>query len=170
MAVTGDFYNSTTNIRAYERGALGTPGEFHDTVIGPVPFFDAPPADAPPPPDHKGPKNLGLELRNASVTGVISAAGQAYKDGRTRITEDNRLEMSNVRQWAQAPVNNGVCVSLDGSSAWTVTGDSWITALDLAEGAQVKAPAGKRLVMTVDGTETVPAPGRYTGVIHFSVA
>lgn len=170
MAVTGDFYNSTTNIRAYERGALGTPGEFHDTLIGPVHFFDAPPEDMPAPPDHRGPKNLGLALKNASVTGVVSAAGQAYKDGLTRITEENRLEMSNVRQWAQAPVNNGVCVSLDGSSAWTVTGDSWITALDLAEGAQVKAPTGKRLVMTVDGTETVPAPGRYTGVIHFSIA
>ena len=169
MTVEGDFYNSTTNIRAYQRGALGTPGEFHDTLIGPVGFFDAPPEDMPMPPDHRGPKNLDLALRGASVTGVISAAGQAYRDGLTRITEENRLEMSNVRQWAQPPVNNGVCVSLDGSSVWTVTGESWITALDLAEGARLCAPDGKTLVMTVNGAETVPAPGRYAGLVHLTV-
>ncbi len=169
MSVEGDFYNSTTNIRAYERGGHGTPGEFHDTLIGPVGFFDAPPEDMPAPPDHRGPKNLGVTLANASVTGIISAAGQAYKDGLTRITEENRLEMSNVRQWAQPPVNNGVCVSLDEKSLWCVTGECWLTALDLAAGARLEAPAGKTLTMRVDGTETPVASGRYTGVIHLSV-
>lgn len=169
MSVEGDFYNSTTNIRAYERGGHGTPGEFHDTLIGPVGFFDAPPEDMPAPPDHRGPKNLGVTLANASVTGVISAAGQAYRDGLTRITEENRLEMSNVRQWAQPPVNNGVCVSLDEKSLWCVTGECWLTALDLAAGARLEAPAGKTLTMRVDGAETPVASGRYTGVIHLSV-
>ena len=169
MSVEGDFYNSTTNIRAYERGGHGTPGEFHDTLIGPVGFFDAPPEDMPAPPDHRGPKNLGVTLANASVTGVISAAGQAYRDGLTRITEENRLEMSNVRQWAQPPVNNGVCVSLDEKSLWCVTGECWLTALDLAAGARLEAPAGKALTMRVDGAETPVASGRYTGVIHLSV-
>lgn len=169
MSVEGDFYNSTTNIRAYERGGHGTPGEFHDTLIGPVGFFDAPPEDMPAPPDHRGPKNLGVTLANASVTGVISAAGQAYRDGLTRITEENRLEMSNVRQWAQPPVNNGVCVSLDEKSLWRVTGECWLTALDLAAGARLEAPAGKTLTMRVDGAETPVASGRYTGVIHLSV-
>ena len=169
MSVEGDFYNSTTNIRAYERGGHGTPGEFHDTLIGPVGFFDAPPEDMPAPPDHRGPKNLGVTLANASVTGIISAAGQAYKDGLTRITEENRLEMSNVRQWAQPPVNNGVCVSLDEKSLWCVTGECWLTALDLAVGARLEAPAGKTLTMRVDGAETPVASGRYTGVIHLSV-
>ena len=169
MSVEGDFYNSTTNIRAYERGGHGTPGEFHDTLIGPVGFFDAPPEDMPAPPDHRGPKNLGVTLANASVTGVISAAGQAYRDGLTRITEENRLEMSNVRQWAQPPVNNGVCVSLDEKSLWCVTGECWLTALDLAAGARLEAPAGKTLTMRVDGAETPVASGRYTGIIHLSV-
>lgn len=169
MNVTGDFYNSTTNIRAYARGALGTPGEFHDTLIGPVHFFDGPAEDMPMPPDHRGPKNLGLSLKNTRVTGVISSAGQAYRDGLTRITEENRLEISNVRQWAQPPVNNGVCLTLDGNSAWVVTGDSWITSLTLEDGATLAAPDGKTLVMTVNGTETPVASGAYTGVIHLSV-
>lgn len=169
MDVTGDFYNSTTNIRAYERGAVGTPGEFHDTLIGPVHFFDDPPEDMPMPPDNRGPKNLGLTLQNARVTGVISAAGQAYRDGLTRITEKNRLEISNVRQWAQAPVNNGVCLTLGRDSAWTVTGDSYITALTLDESAVIAAPEGKTVVMTVNGAETPITAGKYTGVIKLSV-
>ncbi len=169
MDVTGDIYNSTTNLRAYARGAKGTPGEFHDTLIGPVGFFDDPPADMPAPPDHRGPKNLSVTMENARVTGVISAAGQAYRDGVTRITEENRLEMSNVRQWAQAPVNNGVCVSLDGGSVWTVTGESFITALRLAPGAVLTAPAGGTLAMTVNGADTPIAPGTYAGVIRLMV-
>lgn len=169
MQVSGDFYNSTTNIRAYERGAQGTPGPFHDTLVGPVHFFDAPPEDMPMPPDHRGPKNLGLELKNAGVTGRISAAGQAYRDGLTRITEENRLELSNIHQWAQEPVNNGVCVSLDSRSVWTVTGDCWVTALDLAEGAKLLAPEGKTLKMTIGGEDAAIAAGRYTGVIKLSV-
>lgn len=169
MDVSGDFYNSTTNLRAYARGRHGSPGPFHDMLVGPVNFFDAPPEDMPAPPDHRGPKNLGLELKNARVTGKISSAGQAYRDGLTRITEENRLEMSNVRQWAQESVNNGVCVSLDKDSVWTVTGDCWITALELAPGARLEAPEGKTLKITVDGREAVNAPGRYAGAIRLEV-
>lgn len=169
MSVEGDFYNSTTNIRAYARGALGTPGPFHDTLIGPVHFFDGPPADMPMPPDHRGPKNLGMELKNARVTGRISAAGQAYRDGLTRITEENRLEMSNVRQWPQEAVNNGVCLKLDRNSLWTVTGDCYLTALALEEGARIEAPAGMTLKMTIDGEECSVAAGQYAGKIKLEV-
>ena len=169
MDVEGDFFNSTTNIRAYQRGALGTPGPFHDTLVGPVNFFDGPPPDMPVPPDHRGPKNLGVELKNARVTGLISAAGQAYRDGLTRITEENRLEMSNVRQWAQESVNNGVCVTLDENSVWTVTGDCYLTALTLAEGATLTAPAGNTLKMTIGGEEVSVAAGEYAGKIKLEV-
>lgn len=169
MTVEGDFFNSTTNIRACERATHGTPGPFHDTLVGPVHFFDAPPEDMPMPPDHRGPKNLGLALKNARVTGCISAAGQAYRDGVTSITEENRLELSNVRQWAQEPVNNGVCVSLDEASVWTVTGDCWLTALELSEGAQLLAPEGKELKMTIGGEDAAIAAGRYTGKIKLEV-
>lgn len=169
MTVEGDFFNSTTNIRACERATHGTPGPFHDTLVGPVHFFDAPPEDMPMPPDHRGPKNLALELKNARVTGCISAAGQAYREGVTSITEENRLELSNVHQWAQEPVNNGVCVSLDEASVWTVTGDCWLTALELCAGAQLLAPKGKTLKMTIGGEDAAIAAGRYTGKIKLEV-
>lgn len=121
------------------------------------------------PPDHRGPKNLAVSLKNACLAGVISSAGQAYRDGVTRITEENRLEMSNVRQWAQAPVNNGVCVTLDKDSVWTVTDESFITSLELAEGAKLEAAEGKTLAVTVNGAPIAVKPGKYTGVIRLAV-
>ena len=173
--ITGDFFNSTTNIRAYKRNARGGMGYFHDTVIGirdsdgegghweegnPRHGGD----------DLRGPKNLGMNLKGTKITGVISAASQAYREGLTLILEDNRLELSNVTQAAAPVVNNGVVITLDESSAWTVTGTSYVTALNIAEGASVTAPEGKTLTMTVDGVETAVAPGSYAGKIVLTVA
>ena len=173
--ITGDFFNSTTNIRAYKRNARGGMGYFHDTVIGirdsdgegghweegnPRHGGD----------DLRGPKNLGMNLKGTKITGVISAASQAYREGLTLILEDNRLELSNVTQAAAPVINNGVVITLDESSAWTVTGTSYVTALNIAEGATVAAPEGKTLTMTVDGVETAIVPGSYAGKIVLTVA
>ena len=40
------------------------------------------------------------------------------------------------------------------------------TALSLAEGARLEAPAGKSLVMTVNGEEMPDRTGEYAGVIR----
>lgn len=47
----GNFYNSTTNIRAYQRNAKGGMGVFHDTTVSIMPMFELPKdgEDAPPP-------------------------------------------------------------------------------------------------------------------------
>ena len=71
-------------------------------------------------------------------------------------------------------------MSMDGDSSWTVAGDSSLYSLTLADGAQLRAPAGHELEIYVDcemdnedlfydhtgGTrvETL-APGEYTGVV-----
>ena len=115
------------------------------------------------------PKNLAVTLNNTRITGVISSATQKYRDGLTSIDETNRLEMSNVTQTAAPPVNNGVVVSLDGKSAWTVTGTSYITKLVVAEGAKIAAAEGKTVKMTVDGEEKAIIPGTYTGKIVLTV-
>jgi hypothetical protein len=174
--LSGNFFNSTTNIRAYKQNAVGGMGKFHDTVIG-VNLGGGP--GGPPPgagpvrhggDDLRGPKNLGLNLTNVKIEGIISSATQAYKEGLTLILEDNRRELSNITQTAAATINNGVIVSLDKDSVWTVTGTSYITALNIAEGAQGKAPTGKTLTMTVDGKETAIKPGKYSGKIKMAVA
>lgn len=178
--LTGDFFNSTTNIQANKRSTQGGFGKFHDTLIGTgqghnEPTKDGKVADGPdaPKPDEDKPKmvmkdldtpkNLGLTLVDTTITGVISSATQHYREGLTLIDESNRREMSNITQKAAPTVNNGVIVSLDRTSRWTVTGTSYITALELAPGAVVDAPEGKTLKVTLDGKAIDLAPGRFAG-------
>lgn len=178
--LTGDFFNSTTNIQANKRSTQGGFGKFHDTLIGTgqghnEPTKDGKIADGPdaPKPDEDKPKmvmkdldtpkNLGLTLVDTTITGIISSATQHYREGLTLIDESNRREMSNITQKAAPTVNNGVIVSLDRTSRWTVTGTSYITALELAPGAVVDAPEGKTLKATLDGKAIDLAPGRFAG-------
>lgn len=178
--LTGDFFNSTTNIQANKRSTQGGFGKFHDTLIGTgqghnEPTKDGKIADGPdaPKPDEDKPKmvmkdldtpkNLGLTLVDTTITGIISSATQHYREGLTLIDESNRREMSNITQKAAPTVNNGVIVSLDHTSRWTVTGTSYITALELAPGAVVDAPEGKTLKVTLDGKAIDLAPGRFAG-------
>ena len=175
----GNLYNSTTNIRAYRNNEIGTMGEFHDTIIGirrrPDGGADNGAMMEPVRARHngddlRGPKNMGVNLKGSQITGIISSAGQAYREGLTRIDESNREELSNVTQWAAPTVNNGVVVSLDSGSAWTLTDTCYITGLTLADGAVLKAAGGKRLSMTVDGVETPVQSGAYIGKIVLSVS
>ena len=183
--LTGNFYNSTTNIGAHKRSTEGSKGRFHDTLVG-LPGMDdgaapggmppMPPMpegeDAPPMPmfkDNRTPKNLELNLKNTRLNGVVSSALQFYREGLTEIRYETRLELSNITQTAAPTVNNGVIVTLDNSSAWTVADTSYITALTLAPEAKLLAPEGKALRMTVDGNETPIAAGSYTGKIVLEV-
>lgn len=180
-SLTGDFLNSTTNIRACKRSTQGGFGKFHDTLIGSMAGPGGP--ATPPPPGSKAPvglpagmkdlecpKNLGLTLANTHITGVISSATQQYRDGLTLIDESNRLEMANITQTPAPTVNNGVIVTLDGKSTWTVTGTSYITRLDLADGAKVQAPAGRTLTVTLDGQPLELGPGSYSGALQLTVS
>ena len=165
MSVEGDIYNSTTNIRAYLTAERDGMGAFHDSVVGPVGFNgdNNADSDAPSEPgemkDQRGPKNLLVTMTKAHVTGVISAAVQAYPEGVTELTADNRHDVSNITQTAAAPVNNGVILAMDGDSVWTVTGRSYLTKLTLEPGAKLEG------VLTVDGVVLDAAPGVYTGSI-----
>lgn len=116
------------------------------------------------------PKNLALNLQNTRLEGVVSSATQHYREGIRFLEETIREELSNVTQTPAPTVNNGVLVRLDENSVWTVTGDSYITSLTLAEGAVVQAPAGRNLKVTVDGAETALTAGTITGKIHLTLA
>ena len=119
--------------------------------------------------DLMGAKNLDMKLVNAKVTGIISSADFAYKEGLTQITPENREELSNITQTAAKPINNGVILSVDGTSTWVVTGTSFLTKLVIEEGAVITGASGA-VRMTVDGTETALEPGTYTGVIEIAPA
>ena len=115
------------------------------------------------------PKNLTLNLKNTKLEGIVSSATQHYREGLKFLEETIREELSNVIQTPAPTVNNGVLVALDEKSVWTVTGDSYITSLTLAEGAVVTAPSGKKLAVTVDGQPAQLAAGIVTGKIHIAV-
>ena len=171
--ITGNFFNSTTNLRAHQTCMKGGMGKLHDRVLGIIP----PAPEGMPSPaqmrhngnDLRGAFNLGVTLEGSTVVGVISSASQAYREGLGLITQANRDELSNVTQTAAEPVNNGVVVTLDAASRWEVTGESYLTALTIAEGAEVAAPAGKTLTMTVDGVAVAVRPGTYAGLIRLTV-
>jgi hypothetical protein len=186
MEVTGNFFNSTTNLKANcrEKGPMvpmnKLPGmpfipELQDTSMGggtgsaPGAAPGGAPAGAENFEDHQGVKNLDLKFSKAKVKGVISAATAAYKDGLTVIEPANNREISAVTQTAHEPVNNGVIVSFDKDSVWTVTGTSYLTSLTVAKGAVIKAPEGQTLTMTVNGEKKAIANGIYTGKIVITV-
>lgn len=177
LTAAGDIYNSTTNIRAYRNSERGGMGAFHDTIIGPV-GFSGPSGEGAPemeipghnPEELRGPKNLGVNLKNAHVEGVISAAAQSYREGVTEITVDSWYELTNITQTAAAPVNNGVVLTIDTGSSWIVTGASYLSSLTIAEGAKLEAASGKKLAMTVNGKDTPVKPGSYQGKIVISLS
>jgi hypothetical protein len=159
--VSGDFYNSTTNLKA----------NCIENI--PMPYMagmgDAPPMKI----DNEafqGVKNLDFKIVNAKVNSVISAATAAYREGVVIIEPSNCKELSAVKQTANEAVNNGVIVSIDKDSTWTVTGTSYLTKLTIVKGAVIKAPKGKKLNMMVDGVKTAIAPGTYTGKIVMTIA
>jgi hypothetical protein len=159
----GDFLNSTTNLKANCRVPKGTHFDLNSEDLNEL-IAESPGVSqelTAQDDETQGPKNLVLNLKNASVTGIISSAVQQYKEGVTRIDEKNHHQLSNVIQTPAPTVNNGVIVNLEAASKWKVTGHCWLTALYISEDSQVLASR-----MTVDGQEVPVAPGKYTGKIE----
>ena len=156
METAGDIYNATTNLKANTRVFMPAPGlppmptsEHIRGVVGD---------------ELQGAKNLDLKLENAGLSGVISSAVNSYREGVESITKENLEEFFETAQTVAPPVNNGVILSLDKDSVWTVTGTSYLTGLTLAPGAQIKAPGGGTLTLTANG-QPITAPGTYSGLI-----
>ncbi|MPY34400.1 DUF4175 domain-containing protein [Streptomyces adustus] len=114
-------------------------------------------------------KNMVLTFEGSTVEGVISASEARHRV--STIDAANFQELGIVTNTVRAAVNNGAVVRLNSGSVWTVTGTSYLTSIALAADAAVKAPRGKRLTVTVDGTATVLEPGTtHTGAITLTVA
>ncbi len=171
MELTGDFYNAITNAASV--------GSIYE---GGMPDMSAPPPEemeipqdgsdfVPPMPEMKPstlrPINLVLSFRNVRYTGALSATRAKHRVG--IITAENNQELGMVTHRLCPAVNNGVIASFDGKSSWMVTKTCYLTALELADGATVAAPRGKKLTMTVDGKITPILPGTYQGNIVMTV-
>lgn len=114
-------------------------------------------------------QNLVLDFTRSTVTGVISASTTKHRV--STITIDQYREISEVTNTPGPVVNNGVVVTLGSRSTWTVTGTSYLSALTLAADAAVRAPRGRTVTLTVDGTPTaIEAGASYTGALTLTVA
>ncbi|WP_199854597.1 hypothetical protein [Streptomyces dioscori] len=114
-------------------------------------------------------QNLVLDFTRTTLKGVISATTTQHRVPTLTIAEYR--EISEVTNTVSPVVNNGVVVTLGSGSSWTVTGTSHLSALTLAADATVRAPRGKAVTLTVDGTPTAIEAGHsYTGALTLTVA
>jgi hypothetical protein len=150
-------------------------GDFYNAMRGDVAGPFGPPS----------PRNMALTFVNADITGVISAATAAhtlpnieYPIGVDEVTglpyineghEEDYKYLGVVTNTPGPAVNNGVIVSLDADSSWTLTGTCHLTSLTLEAGSVVAGQGGSQVTMTVDGVETAIAPGAYSGAIVLAV-
>ena len=164
MEANGDFYNATTNTYP---NSVKDPEE-------PVPDHQPPEMDFGQVrgmgKDLQGAKNLDMKVSNAKINGLITAAKGEYPEGLVRISKENYKDLSVITCTAAEPVNNGVILSLDKDSVWTVPGTCYLTKLSLEEGAVVQAAEGKTISFTVDGAPAELKAGEYTGKLVITVA
>jgi hypothetical protein len=113
-------------------------------------------------------KNMVLSFENTEITGVITASQSRH--AKSSIGAEDYKLLGEVTNTPGPVINNGVIVSLDGQSSWTVTGTSYLSSLTIAEGATLTGPEGKEVTMTVDGKKTAVKAGAYEGDIVISVS
>jgi len=112
-------------------------------------------------------KNMVLTFDDSRITGVVSAS--VARHAVDTITAADYLQLGQVTNTVHPIVNNGVIVTLNGTSRWTVAGTSYLSKLIVGTGAKVTAAPGHRVSITVDGVPTAIVPGTtYTGAIVVS--
>jgi hypothetical protein len=150
-------------------------GDFYNAMRGDVAGPFGPPS----------PRNMALTFVNADITGVISASTAEhplstieYPIGVDEVTglpfineghEKDYKYLGVVTNTPSKAINNGVIVSLDADSSWTLTDTCHLTSLTLEEGSVVAGLGGAEVTMTVDGVERAIAPGAYSGAIVLAV-
>ena len=80
-----------------------------------------------------------------------------------KVFKDNCEELGEVVNTAQPVVNNGVIVALKNGAVWTVAGTSYLSSLTIDETSKVIG------TLLVDGKETEPVPGTYTGALTLTL-
>jgi len=133
-------------------------------------------------------RELRLQLKNTSIAGVISystveefradisdyidktVAGDAVLKAKVDASSMKSKLVPDASYDCTGGISvegsRGMSLSLDKDSVWIVTGDSKLTALSIADDAEIKAAEGARPVMTVDGVETAIKAGNYSGDIR----
>lgn len=169
----GDFYNGFTNaVQITFPGGMPPHGDEKDQPDHREGLESPEPGDTRKRkmmmPSKAYPINMVLSFEASTVVGIISSATTRHYV--PELTPSTRFEISHVYNTVSPAVNNGVIVSFDASSVWTVTGDCYLTSLTTAEGTTIQAPEGKKLSITVNGMPIEITAGTITGNIAIRVS
>ncbi|MGD9248709.1 MAG: hypothetical protein PVI60_12160 [Desulfobacteraceae bacterium] len=114
-----------------------------------------------------------VSFENAVIKGAITtAATQPLAEDLTMDDADQYYLIGEVEHTYGPPADDdlyGLVATLDENSGWIVTETSYLTGLNIAEGAVISAPPCGSLSMTVDGVETELEAGAYEGEIVLEV-
>ena len=135
--LTGNFYNGTTGDNSHNNTGM-TKNNW----------------------DHGWTANLALDFVGTDVTGVISSSYVNHIDRDSGEVVDT-IKAISVHPWQDAEfynvgrvqntvmpaVNNGVIVTLDADSTWTVTGTSYLTSLTVGDPASIQAKDGQTVTV-----------------------
>jgi hypothetical protein len=112
-----------------------------------------------------------VSLDKASLTGAITTAVAVPSTGQepTEATRHLIGDVKNIFGPSTDP-KNGAQVSVGAGSTWSVAATSYLTRLTIADGGAVKAPAGKRVSLLVNGATRPLHAGNYAGKIVLKVS
>ena len=115
-------------------------------------------------PSFGGPaaKNLSVTLTDVTYVGRITASVSRHRV--PKVSKENCEELGEVVNTPGPVCNNGVIVTLNAGTVWTVTGDCWLSRLTISDGAKL---TGAKL--TVNGNDQDTVPGTYTGDVRLTV-
>lgn len=112
---------------------------------------------------------MTVRFRQANITGAISTA-TAEPVQRDLSAKTYGLIGKMTHTLGGTAAAHGLDLSLGPHSTWVVDRTSYLTGLKIAGGAVIKAPAGQRLVLTVDGRDAPLRPGAYHGAVVLAVS
>ncbi len=116
----------------------------------------------------RSPRSLDVTLDGSDITGAISLGEDTWEvthfaSGDTASQEIAYADVTNLGMFREE--GYGLSLALTNGSVWTVTEDSYLTSLSIDVSSSVRAGS-----MTVNGVETMVAPGEYEGEIVLTAA
>jgi hypothetical protein len=123
-----------------------------------------------------GESDVVVSFEKASITGAVTTAIGTHavgKNGEKLVMQDKSdlyyLIGEETHTYCDTGEKYGVIASFDEGSKWVVDETSYLTGLNIAEGASITAPEGKKVSMKVNGAEKAIKAGKYKGKIVLTV-
>ena len=127
--------------------------------------------------------SLSLTLEGATLTGAITTSEATpgyleFYDGAvsffTDVLESDGYVNYNligkvVHEYTEVEAEDTISVFMDSTSSWTVTTTSYISSLNIEDGATLSALDGMNLTLLVDGVQVDIEPGMYSGKVTLQV-